>query len=295
MSWKNLASVAVCALLASPALALPSLQIESGGLDGNGDWVWNVSVTPEASFFVDNPPNGVGGSIAVELGLTASGGSNLVGTPTTTANIEEENPGNHIFGWEVEEDTDPGAGVNMQPVGLQVGTLAGDTNEIFAALGTTYFTSGGAKQILTITTEGPSTAGSLTSSIDLNALSIIAQNDPNSTDDTSSFAAGSASRTAQAADANLDGTVDGLDLSALATNFGTGNSWNEADFNGDGNVDGLDLSALATNFGASGGSNTPLNSVPSGAGAGSGAIPEPASIVLAGLALLAGLGLIRRK
>ncbi|WP_428386671.1 hypothetical protein [Mucisphaera sp.] len=70
------------------------------------------------------------------------------------------------------------------------------------------------------------------------------------------------------ADANLDGAVDLIDLSALATNFGASVGWAGGNFNGDSTVDLIDLSTLATNFG------------------GSPAIPEPASAALLGLAAL---------
>ncbi|MEQ9454727.1 MAG: family 16 glycosylhydrolase [Phycisphaeraceae bacterium] len=72
-------------------------------------------------------------------------------------------------------------------------------------------------------------------------------------------------------DTNLDGEVDLIDLSALASNFDTaGDGWATGDFNGDGVVDLIDLSTLASNFGNS-----------------ASAVPEPASAVLLGLAALA--------
>ncbi|MEQ9453271.1 MAG: hypothetical protein RLN76_01595 [Phycisphaeraceae bacterium] len=74
-------------------------------------------------------------------------------------------------------------------------------------------------------------------------------------------------------DTNLDFEVDLIDLSALASNFGSTAGWAGGNFNADTNVDLIDLSILATNFG-----QTPPP------------IPEPAS-----LALLSLLALTRRR
>ncbi|QDU72077.1 hypothetical protein [Mucisphaera calidilacus] len=79
-------------------------------------------------------------------------------------------------------------------------------------------------------------------------------------------------------DANLDGSVDLLDLSLLAGNFDQIGDWAGGDFNGDGVVDLLDLSILAGNFGFAG------FAVP---------LPTPASGAL--LATLALAGLRRRS
>lgn len=55
---------------------------------------------------------------------------------------------------------------------------------------------------------------------------------------------------ALAGDVNLDGTVDGLDLTLLGQNWnGTGKTWGQGDVTGDGNVDGLDLTVLGQNWG----------------------------------------------
>ncbi|WP_428388614.1 hypothetical protein [Mucisphaera sp.] len=76
-------------------------------------------------------------------------------------------------------------------------------------------------------------------------------------------------------DANLDRTVDLIDLSLLASNFGSdATSWAEGNFNADSTVDLIDLSLLASNFGFDG-----------------NPIPEPAT----GIALLALAGLRPRR
>jgi hypothetical protein len=77
-------------------------------------------------------------------------------------------------------------------------------------------------------------------------------------------------------DANLDGIVNGLDFSALATNFGVGgaNLWTQADFNFDGTVDMLDFNAIANSF------NESLPSAPPAPVAFGALVPEPMSAAL---------------
>jgi len=74
-------------------------------------------------------------------------------------------------------------------------------------------------------------------------------------------------------DVDLNGTVNGLDVSAVVANFGGAGGWAQGDFNADGVVNGLDVSAVVANFG-----QTP----PAAA-----AVPEPTSM---GLLVAAGLG-----
>lgn len=72
MSWKSIVITGLLCVVASPAFAAPTASAKVLGLDVNGKWVWSVSVTPDASLFSDNPPNGVGGSVALEIGATAT-------------------------------------------------------------------------------------------------------------------------------------------------------------------------------------------------------------------------------
>lgn len=110
-------------------------------------------------------------------------------------------------------------------------------------------------------------------------------------------------------DANMDGTVNGLDLSIMASNWlaAVGGGSADGDFNTDGTVNGLDLSILASNWLAVGGSSTDTFDFTTGPGGGSGGgvsfdealaavglggIPEPSSMLLLGAGSLL---LMRRR
>ena len=88
-------------------------------------------------------------------------------------------------------------------------------------------------------------------------------------------------------DANGDGCVDDLDLTALAVHWQQATSdWDKGDFNGDGIVDDLDLTALAVNWQQGCGGGGSLADALAAAN-----VPEPSTIVL----LIAAAAVIRRR
>lgn len=80
-------------------------------------------------------------------------------------------------------------------------------------------------------------------------------------------------------DANLDGRIDLSDFGTLKQNFGQDAGWAGADFNGVGGVDLIDFGLLKQNFGFA---------------RAAAAVPEPATLVYATLALLLLLSHLRR-
>ena len=88
-------------------------------------------------------------------------------------------------------------------------------------------------------------------------------------------------------DANLDGTVDDIDATILATNWGVSEVaiWSRGDFNYDGTVDGADAAMISGNW-----MQTLATSVATGA-----AVPEPGTITLLCFGALSLLLVARRR
>ena len=88
----------------------------------------------------------------------------------------------------------------------------------------------------------------------------------------------------QLGDANLDGTVDGVDLQRFELSYGQTGGWYDGDFNGNGTTDGSDFLTWQRNSGNSG----------AGLAASTKTIPEPTTISLLGFGAFA-LSCCRRK
>lgn len=135
MSRNRLACLALCcALFAQVAFAAPILTVTPGPLSG-GNRPWYVDVTPDASLFTNNPPNGVGGSMAVELAFAVDVAELLSVSVNTTA-WDLKTGGNNPFTGTVTD-------------GLWLDTIG---DRAFGAFGSIYFTSGNPVRLFTIET-----------------------------------------------------------------------------------------------------------------------------------------------
>jgi autotransporter-associated beta strand protein len=96
-------------------------------------------------------------------------------------------------------------------------------------------------------------------------------------------------------DADLNGTVNGIDFGILAANFNKGVSrWDQGDFNYDNIVNGVDFGSLAANFNKGASSASDIAALDAFAAANGllADVPEPASI---GLIALGACGLMARR
>jgi hypothetical protein len=288
MSWKSLVITGLLCVVASPALAAPTATAKVLGLDTAGNWVWSVTVTPDATLFSDNPPNGVGGSIALEIGATASN-RNLVSAGANATNFPANNKGVAPAAWTFWTTTDEGVEANVA------------TNQVFAALGSTYFTTGGEKEAFRVHTQRPTTTAlttTLTLSGNYSGNGRLAQDGLNSDTVTGVF-----NKLVRPGNANLTANVDVGDLAIVAANYNqAGKTWAQGDFTGNGTTDVGDLAVLAANYNQADANWTVSGQVniPLAPGAGSGGIaaagvPEPTSIVMLALAGLAAAGIRRRS
>jgi len=150
MNCKKFVFAVAFLILATPVFAAPTLSVVPGGIQG-GNWVWDVSVTPDLVLAQTSTP------LAVELGFRLTTAPLLSATNINPSEFDTPNPGKVIFGWETLDPT-----ANNNPVGLQVNT---STGEIFAAIGTIDFATPGSKPFLRIIAQGPGNGGPLSSSI----------------------------------------------------------------------------------------------------------------------------------
>jgi hypothetical protein len=219
------------------------------------------------------------------------------------------------------------ANSNNRPTGIQlnapgVGTTAGASytanssvsgtaNQVFAALGSVNFTTAGAKNTLDIAVQRP--AVNLSNTITKTTIQVggaysgngrIAQitggtaGGPYTTGATDTFN-GSFTMQARGGDTELNGTNDFTDYQTLSISYlqpGTF-TWEQGDFDGNGTVNFTDYQILSVNYlkpnYVVGPPATPA--LGSGGGLSGSTVPEPATFSLMGLALLCGLGVIRRK
>jgi len=199
--------------------------------------------------------NGVDNAAAAfELGTEFGDSEVISGSVIVTGfgngDIETANPGSVIFGWEILNG-------DGNPEGLQVDSSQGTHGQAYYAFGSGIISASSSLLLVSFTTVGPSHFSSRTSSIDVNGIAGLASGTiPLSV---------SASIEALAGDVNLDGMVDADDLAVVDGNLGqmlTG-GWAVGDLDRSGAVDATDRRIVR------------------------GRIPEPASICLAMLAVLA--------
>jgi hypothetical protein len=311
MSWKSIVITGLLCVVASPVLAAPTVSASLLGLDTAGNWVWEVSVDPDDTLFTnpanDSPDRGNGGSVSLEVGVSATGRGVVSAAPNLT-NFPVPAPagqpfGNAPAGWGTDIDGDT---VRDEGVRFNVAT-----DRVVAFLGSDFFGSinfgasnGAPKAAFRVHTDRP-TSSSLTTTLNFlgaynangttgGALPGVAQGGA-----LSGLAIPAAAKAVVPGNTNLDGFVNVGDLGTLATFYnpayvpGGANParrWQDGDFTGDGIVNIGDLGELATFYGGAtvvdpAWSTAGSVSLPTTPGAGGGSlvgagVPEPTSLVM---------------
>jgi hypothetical protein len=298
MTWTKFVAAGLFCVLTSPAFAAPTIDASdlngtaesSGHLDADGHWIWTIRLfqsnppvdlpDPDGPGGIPNPPPG--SPLAAELGFQTDRAVESV--TINTADFDDANPGNVIFGW---EDLTPVGGTGMCnsampgncPVGLEWdGTddpnnpaTGGDapSNQIFTSFGSIdYGSDVNGKDYATITVARPVTNDSEVDDVTMLTLlgaygvggnkgRIAELNqdwDPNDNNPPISVNydtyAGAVSRRARGGDTNLDGTINFADFGTLQVSFNEPGAfrWPDGDYNGDEQVTSADFDQLETNY-----------------------------------------------
>jgi hypothetical protein len=307
MSRRLWVAASLLCVLASLANAAPTLIITSSrtSFAPNSVRIWNVAATPDFSVATS-------AGFALEVGFQATGGNILsisaapnmatATAPGPARVLHDDNAGNPIFGWESLTDVDPGDGVNMQAVGIQLGTGT-NANEAVAYIGTNMFPLSlgvnRSEDLITITTDTSVTSlawggrynadGSLaTLTGSLPGFGVINQGDGTPIGGTNyAIYAGSLVAPTQitqrfVGDTNGEGRINGFDVAPFASAIYSEASYKSAQFpnlnflradiNGSGTVNNFDVAP----FGSL------LQNIRGDTGS---AVPEPGCMSLIGVAL----------
>jgi hypothetical protein len=278
MSWKSLTCLTVfCALVAGQALAAPTINVDGVVNGANVDWT--VSFTPDAALLA-----GGEGALAVEVMfestdvinggwvINADWSETINGTPIV-------NPGQNPYTGGITEGVTPHNNVSSQ---LTTGTV----NALFAALGSTKFTTNGPKLALSF-----STALGLDNTSTLNWGGIIAQDQDGPLVNISGSKTVGEPVNPIYGDTDNDGDIDLQDLLNVQNNFGLPSPPNLGDTDFDGDIDLQDLLNVQNNFGL-----TPTSPPGALTLAGASQVPEPATVaIMSACGLIGLLSLKRRK
>lgn len=277
MSWKSIVITGLLCVMAAPAWAVPSVRVTNGGTTGT-NLNWRVEVRPDVATFVANT------AMAVELDFDFS--QDVIGATLNTPfwNVQGINPGNNPFTGGVSE-------------GVVVDTV---NDTVFIAAGSELFATSDWVQLATITTNSPvdnTFAGTLhwggrtvtpAGGGPTYTSSVLAQNGANNFGITQFAVSGDYDNSTANNNLVSQGDLDRVLLQWGAASSAASALWVNQRPTDAGGVSQNELDLVLLNWGNS--RNTP------GAGGGSlaGSVPEPTSLALVGITLLAG-GLVRRQ